>query len=108
MIQLKDKLVYICHEFGGKEENLNKVTRLIRKLVKAYPNVCFLSPIHATGFLYEDISYKEGMEHCLTLLDMSDECWTFGSKSTSKGCLIEKEYCKRYKIPIVEWGDYNE
>lgn len=108
MMKLKDKLVYICHEFGGKQENVEKVTKLVRSLIKAYPDICFLSPIHATGFFYHDLSYEEGMEYCLTLLDMCDEMWTFGTKSMSKGCMIEKKYCKRYKIPIVERGDYDE
>jgi len=103
-----EKLVYICHEFGGKQENVEKVTKLIRKLIKSYPSICFLSPIHATGFLYTDVSYEKGMEYCLTLLDMCDEMWTFGSKSDSKGCRIEKEYCKRYKIPVTDWGEYIE
>jgi hypothetical protein len=48
------------------------------------------------------------MVYCLTLLDMCDEMWTFGSKSMSRGCMIEKRYCERYKIPIVERGDYDE
>jgi hypothetical protein len=39
---------------------------------------------------------------------MCDEMWTFGSKSMSRGCMIEKRYCERYNIPIVERGDYDE
>ncbi len=105
---IKDKLVYICHEYGGDKENAKKVARLIRKLIKTFPNICFLSPIHSFGFFYQDLEYEDGMEHCLTLLDMCDECWTFGTKSMSRGCMIEKDYCKRYKIPIIEQGDYNE
>ncbi len=97
-----EKLVYICHVFGGKQENIDKVTKLIRKLIRTYPNICFLSPIHATGFFYHDVTYENGMEYCLTLLDMCDEMWVFGKSSNSKGCLIEKEYCRKYKIPIVE------
>ena len=107
-MKTKDKLIYICHEYGGKQENADKVAGLIERLIKAFPKYCFLSPIHATGFLYDAIPYDEGMEHCLTLLDMCDECWVFGSKSWSNGCIIEKEYCQRYQIPIVEWGEYND
>jgi len=103
-----EKLVYICHEFGGKQENADKVATLIKKLIAIHPNICFLSPHHAIGFFYHDVSYEKGMEYCLTLLDMCDEMWTFGSKSMSKGCMIEKDYCKRYKIPIIEMGDYKD
>lgn len=105
---IKSKLVYICHEFGGKRENADKVAMLIKKLIDAFPDICFLSPIHSLGFFYQDVSYEKGMEYCLTLLDMCDECWTFGNKSMSAGCVIEKEYCKKHKIPIIEQGDYNE
>lgn len=102
---MMEKLVYICHEFGGKQENIERVTKLIKKLIRVYPDICFLSPIHATGFFYHDVSYEKGMEYCLTLLDMCDEMWVFGSKSMSKGCMIEKNYCKRYRIPIIERGE---
>ena len=108
MTDTMNKLVYICHEFGGKQENVDKVAVLIKKLMKNHLDVCFLSPLHATGFLYHHLSYEEGMKHCLTLLDMCDEMWAFGKKSMSKGCMIEKNYCIRYKIPIIDLGDYDE
>ncbi len=103
-----EKVVYVCHEFGGKKENAEKVARLIEQFVNVYPNICFISPIHAFGYIYDSVGYDKGVEYCLTLLDMCDEMWTFGSKSRSRGCTIEKEYCHRYKIPIVERGDYHE
>ena len=99
-----EKVVYICHEFGGKQENADKVATLVRELSNLYPTICFISPIHAFGFLYESTDYDRGMSYCLTLLDMCDEMWVFGEFSNSKGCLIEKEYCRKYKIPIVEKG----
>ena len=107
-MRVLDKLVYICHQYGGEDENKKRVTNLVKNLVQAYPNYCFLSPIHATGFFYHDISYERGMEHCLTLLDLCDEMWLFGNKSMSKGCMIEKDYCERYKIPVVDRGEYIE
>ena len=100
-----DKVVYVCHEFGVKE-NAEKVARLIELFVNVYPNICFMSLIHTFGYLYDSVDYDTGIEYCLTLLDMCDEMWTFGSKSMSRGCMIEKEYCKKYKIPIIERGDY--
>jgi hypothetical protein len=99
-----EKVVYICHEFGSKQENADKVATLVRELSNLYPTICFISPIHAFGFLYESTDYDRGMSYCLTLLDMCDEMWVFGEFSNSTGCLIEKEYCRKYKIPIVEKG----
>ena len=103
-----NKVVYVCHEFGGKKENAEKVARLIELFFDVYPNICFVSPIRTFGYMYESVDYDKGMEYCLTLLNMCDEMWTFGSKSMSRGCMIEKRYCERYKIPIVERGDYDE
>lgn len=103
-----EKVVYICHEFGGKRENADIIAAIVKDLSRQHPEICFISPVHSFGFMYDTVSYEKGMEYCLTLLDMSDEMWTFGSKSMSRGCMIEKRYCERYKIPIIERGDYDE
>lgn len=95
-----EKLVYICHEFGGTKENFDRVDTLMKILSAAYPNICFLSPVHALSFLKYD---KEDLSHCLFMLDMCDEMWTFGEKSMSPGCLGEKAYCKEHRIPIYDW-----
>jgi hypothetical protein len=102
-----EKVVYICHEYGGNPENAAKVAKLVTELSLKYPEIVFVSPVHAFGFMYRDVSYIHGMIQCLTLLDMCTEMWVFGEKSNSRGCKIEKEYCDRYKIPIVERGDYD-
>ena len=102
---MEEKLVYICHEYGGVEENFTAITNTVRKLVEKYPNYCFLSPVHALSYL----SYNENrcfeMEKCLFLLDMCDEMWVFGERSLSEGCMREKDYCKVHKIPIKEVVD---
>jgi hypothetical protein len=28
--------------------------------------------------------------------------------NSGKGCMIEKDFCKKHFIPIVEMGDYDE
>lgn len=101
MFDLKEKIIYVAAPYGGDENNKKKIEHTIRALVGVYPQYCFISPIHAFGFLYNDVDYNEGMQYCLTLLDMCDEIWIFGD---SKGTRIEREYAKRYKIPIVEMG----
>ena len=96
------KKVYICHEFGDKSKNKKKITKLIKALVKEYPNVCFISPVHNFGFYYRDVGYMRGIVYCLTLLKIADEMWTFGERSNSTGCLYEKELCREIGIPIRE------
>ncbi len=98
-MNIKDRVIYIAAPYGGKEENKDKIERLIKELVHLYPDCCFVSPIHCFGFLYDELDYEEGMEHCYTLLDLCSEIWIFGD---SKGTRLERAYAERYKIPIVE------
>lgn len=44
-----EKVVYVSHEFGGKQENADKVATLVTELSNLYPTICFMSPIHAFG-----------------------------------------------------------
>jgi hypothetical protein len=99
--KIKEKVIYVAAPYGGKEENRAAVETKIKEFIKEYPQYCFVSPIHSFGFLYNTMSYDEGMEHCLTLLDLCTEIWILGD---SKGTRIERKYAIRYKIPIVEKG----
>ena len=95
-----DKIIYVSHKYGSKPENKTAVEKLIKKLVRQYPQYCFVSPIHALGFLYNEMDYDTGMEHCLTLLDVCDEMWI--CSEDSKGVELERAYCQRYNIPVKE------
>ena len=92
------KIIYLSHNYGGKESNKKHIETVIKSLVKRYPDYTFLSPVHAFGFLYDYISYEDGMRHCLALLDMCDECWFIDGYNNSQGVNIEREYCARYGI----------
>ena len=94
--------IYISHQYGGKEENKLHVENIIKELVKNNPQHTYVSPIHAVGFLYNDVSYEQGIEYCLDLLKMCDVMYTFGEHSNSKGCIIEKRFCKDNNIPIID------
>lgn len=95
------KIIYLSHNYGGKELNKKHIEAVIKSLVKRYPDYTFLSPVHAFGFLYDYISYEDGMRHCLALLDMCDECWSVDGYNDSKGCVIEQSYCADHRIPTV-------
>ena len=95
------KIIYLSHNYGGKESNKKHIEAVIKSLVKRYPDYTFLSPVHALGFLYDYISYEDGMRHCLALLDMCDECWFVDGYNDSKGCVIEQSYCADHRIPTV-------
>lgn len=95
------KIIYLSHNYGGKESNKQHIELVMKSLVKQYPDYTFLSPVHALGFLYDYISYEDGMRHCLALLDMCDECWSVDGYNDSKGCVIEQSYCADHRIPTV-------
>ena len=52
------KLIYLSHNYGGKESNKQHIELVMKSLVKQYPDYTFLSPVHALGFLYDYISYE--------------------------------------------------
>jgi nucleoside 2-deoxyribosyltransferase len=84
--------IYIAHPFGGKDENKQKVERIIKKLIKKHPDILFVSPIHCTGFYYHDVTYEKGMEYCFELLNMCDTLLLCGDWKKSTGCCMEYGY----------------
>jgi|LSQX01.2.fsa_nt_gb hypothetical protein len=58
------------------------------------------SPLHATGFLYNDVDYIDGMEHCFEALSRCDELWLCGNWRDSRGCNMEYAFAKGKGIPI--------
>ena len=94
------KMIYCAHKYGGKFKNKKAVEKKIRLLCKQYPQHCFISPIHTFGHLYKVLSYEDGMVLCLKLLSKCDEIWILSDDS--RGVKIEREYAKKYSIPIYE------
>jgi hypothetical protein len=90
-------LIYISHEYGGKQENIDKVELLVRTLSKIYPYHTFVSPIHAFGFMYEDAPYEIGMRYCLDLLSKCSLMWVF--ENHSRGVEAEIKFCEEHDIP---------
>ena len=93
-------MIYISHAFGGKEENKAEIEAIIRKLVKADPTRTYISPVHAFGFLYDDVPYDVGMKYCTDLLSKCDVMWVYGEHS--KGVKVEIKYCEENNIPWVQ------
>lgn len=98
--RLAMKMIYIAHEYGGKQSNKDKVETIIKQLAIQYPDYCFVSPVHSFGYLYNDVSYDKGMEYCMTLLRCCDECWI--CSELSRGVLMEKDYCISHNIPVID------
>jgi hypothetical protein len=96
------KLIYLAHPFSGKQENVEKAERILRRLMREYPDYVFYSPLHATGYYYHDVPYDVGMEHCLEILRRCDELWLCEGWENSRGCGIEYSYARGTGIPIRE------
>ena len=94
------KLIYIAHPFGGEQENVEKVEKIIKGLLHKHPDCTFYSPLHATGFFYYRLAYLVGMEHCFEALSRCDELWIAGDWQESKGCCMEYGFAKAKGIPI--------
>ncbi len=99
-------LIYISHPYGGLKENKRKVEEIVQNLAKRFPLETHISPIHAFGFLYEEVSYKQGMKMCLNLLDVCDYMIVFGEYKKSKGCRIEIRHARKHGIPTYYFEDY--
>lgn len=95
-----DKMVYISHDYDGKESNRNHTEQIIKGLTLKYPDIIFLSPISSLGPVYSLLNPNERTRHCLALLDRCDEMWRTDGFVYSELCDMEKEYSKAYKIHI--------
>lgn len=94
--------VYVSHKYGGDKNNLKEVEEIIRTQQKKHPNYMFISPIHMFGFLYNDMSYEDGLELCLYQLAKCDEIWVTGEKwYDSTGVIKEIEYANAHKIDVL-------
>ena len=68
---MKKQLVYISHPYGGNSDNIKDIEKVIRHLYtdeRLYNNYCFVSPVHAFGFMYETEEYYRGLQMCIDLL----------------------------------------
>ena len=92
--------VYVAHKYEGKKENKQRVEKIIKQLVKENPETLYMSPIHTTGFLYNDVPYEKGMEYCYELMSLCDELLLTEDWEDSRGCRLEKKFAEEKGIPI--------
>lgn len=94
----KPIVTYISHPFQDKLSNMKKIEVIIEELQKSYPQRVFVSPVHCFCFLYEKMSYEDGISWCLELLNRCDEMWVYGDYKNSRGCIAEIKFCEEYNI----------
>ena len=93
-------LIYCSHKFGGKMENAKAAELKIKKLQLADPKNTYISPIHAFGFMYNDMDYDVGLRLCLDLLSKCDVMIVLSEGS--RGVMREIDYCKANNIPYIK------
>lgn len=103
------KLVYISHPFGNNMKNVEDIESIIHKLYSSellYKNYCFVSPVHAFGFMYNTVkSYDIGLSYCTDLLEHCNIMLMFDDWESSRGCKGEKGMCDKLKIPYIIFKD---
>lgn len=97
-----EKTVYVSHKYGGNKNNLKEVEEIFKTQQKKHPNYMFISPLHMFSFLYNDMSYEDGLELCLYQLAECDEIWVTGETwYDSTGVIKEIEYANAHKIDVL-------
>ncbi len=97
--RLKRKFIYVSHPFQNKPENVKDIERYITIWERIHQSYVFVSPVHCFGFMYEKMSYEDGLNWCLQLLSVCDEMWVCGDYENSTGCCAEIDFCKNHYIP---------
>lgn len=94
------KVIYVSHPYGGKKENENSADRITKILADTFPNVTFISPIHAIRREYSKTPYIEGLKYTLEILNRSDGIFMSPEWKGSNGCQIERSLAKHKGMPI--------
>ncbi|WP_066719937.1 DUF4406 domain-containing protein [Clostridium sp. Marseille-P299] len=99
-------LIYISHPYGGMESNRISVENIITELSEKHPENTYISPIHCFGFMYDTVSYENGLEMCLNLLERCDKMLVFGDWKKSRGCTAEVLYAENLMLPYEVVGNF--
>ena len=100
--------IYISHPYNGLLKNSVETEKIGKRLQGKFPEVLFVSPIHAIMDDYEETKYIIGMDHCIELLRRCDAVAFFGDWETSRGCVAEYYAAKAYNKHIFDVIDIDK
>lgn len=95
------KMVYVSHPYGGLKENEKSADYITKILANTFPEIAFISPIHAIRCDYKTTPYTKGLQQTIEILKRSDAIFMSPGWKTSKGCKAERKVAKRMEIPII-------
>lgn len=98
-------MIYVSHPYGGLKKNKRSVERTVKILSQFYEDT-FISPIHAVGFMYRQVSYEKGMKYCLDLLNACEQMIVCPGWTASKGCMIEYDFCRSRNINVITLDEF--
>jgi len=91
---------YLSHPLSGDEEKNRATAETIqRELQERYPHVVYVNPL-ANFQALAGMEYDVIMGYCLELLDKCGGVTMTGDYRSSKGCMIELAYARKYNIPV--------
>lgn len=94
--------------FAGeiKEANAEETGDIAYEIMKKYPNLTIISPLHAYSFLEgKDLEETEILRYDFRLLSRCDILILSGNWRLSCGCMSEYGYAKAKGIRIYEYRD---
>lgn len=100
------KKIYLCHDFGAIYANVKDISAHIKTLYEYNEHAAYISPTLTFGLLYDKTPTECYYKYCTSLLKDCDMMLVFEGESDSDECLFEKTYCKKHRIPIVDYVDY--
>ena len=111
-------MAYLAHPYSPIVENLKVFTGEIKesnveetgdiafKIMKKYPNLTIISPLHAYSFLEgKDLEETDILRYDFRLLNNCTLLILSGYWRLSKGCMAEYGYAKAKGIRIYEYVD---
>ena len=89
-----------------KESNVEEMGDIAFKIMKKYPNLTVLSPLHAYSFLEgKDLEETDILRYDFRLLNNCTLLILSGYWRHSRGCMSEYGYAKAKGIRIYEYRD---
>ena len=94
--------------FAGeiKEANVEETGDIAYEIMKKYPNLTIISPLHAYSFFEgKELKETEILKYDFRLLSRCDMLILSGKWRNSNGCMAEYGYAKAKGIRIYEYRD---
>lgn len=94
--------------FAGeiKEANVEETGDIAYEIMKKYPNLTIISPLHAYSFFEgKELKETEILKYDFRLLSRCDILILSGNWRQSRGCMAEYGYAKAKGIRIYEYRD---